>query len=73
MKARSHRPDSASASTSQSAEIALQSERQMQRMMDTIPSLLWSSAPDGELTYISARARSAIAPQRRVGMAFSWR
>jgi PAS domain S-box-containing protein len=47
------------ATAQKNAEIALQrSERQMQRMMDTIPSLLWSSSPDGEPTYISQRARA---------------
>lgn len=56
MKASSHPPNGASASASQSAAIVLQqSEQHMQRMMDTIPSLLWSAAPNGEPTYISER------------------
>lgn len=40
------------------AELALQeSERQMQRMMDTVPSMLWSTAPNGSTTFINRRAR----------------
>jgi hypothetical protein len=36
------------------AELALlRSEQQMQRMMDTVPSMLWSMAPDGSMTFIN--------------------
>jgi PAS domain S-box-containing protein len=40
------------------AELALQqSEQQMQGMMDTLPSILWSMAPDGRNTFINKKAR----------------
>ena len=40
------------------AELALQqSEQQMQRMMDTVPSMLWSMAPDGRVTSINQKVR----------------
>ncbi|WP_433969877.1 PAS domain-containing protein [Tunturiibacter gelidiferens] len=40
------------------AELALQqSEQQMQRMMDTVPSMLWSVAPDGRAVFINEKAR----------------
>ena len=40
------------------AELALQqSERQMQRIMDTVPSMLWSMAPDGSVTFINRKVR----------------
>jgi PAS domain S-box-containing protein len=40
------------------AEYALQqSEHQMRRMMDTLPSILWSMAPDGRNTFINRKAR----------------
>jgi PAS domain S-box-containing protein len=40
------------------AELALQqSKHQMQRMMDTLPSILWSMAPDGRNTFINRKAR----------------
>jgi hypothetical protein len=40
------------------AELAvLQSEQQMQRMMDTVPSMLWSMAPDGSVTFINRKVR----------------
>jgi PAS domain S-box-containing protein len=40
------------------AELALQqSEQQMQGMMDTLPSILWSMAPDGRNTFINRKAR----------------
>lgn len=40
------------------AELALlQSEQQMQRMMDTVPSMLWSVAPDGIVTFINRKVR----------------
>jgi PAS domain S-box-containing protein len=43
------------------AELALQqSEQQMQRMMDTFPSLLWSMAPDGSTTFINRKARDYV-------------
>jgi PAS domain S-box-containing protein len=43
------------------AELALQqSEQQMQRMMDTLPSLLWSMAPDGSTTFINRKARDYL-------------
>jgi PAS domain S-box-containing protein len=43
------------------AELALQqSEQQMQRMMDTFPSLLWSMAPDGSNTFINRKARDYV-------------
>jgi PAS domain S-box-containing protein len=42
-------------------ELALQqSEQQMQRMMDTFPSLLWSMAPDGSTTFINRKARDYV-------------
>jgi PAS domain S-box-containing protein len=43
------------------AELALQqSEQHMQRMMDTLPSILWSMAPDGRNTFINKKARDYI-------------
>ena len=33
------------------------SERQMQRTMDTVPSMLWSMAPDGCVTFINRKVR----------------
>jgi len=40
------------------AELALQqSEQQMQRMMDTVPSMLWSMGPDGRITFINRKVR----------------
>ena len=40
------------------AELALQqSEQQMQRMMDTVPSMLWSVAPDGSVTFFNRKVR----------------
>jgi PAS domain S-box-containing protein len=43
------------------AELALlQSEQQMQRMMDTVPSILWSMAPDGRNTFINRKARDYL-------------
>jgi PAS domain S-box-containing protein len=40
------------------AELALlRSEQQMQRMMDTVPSMLWSMAPDGSVTFINRKVR----------------
>jgi PAS domain S-box-containing protein len=40
------------------AELALlHSEQQMQRMMDTVPSMLWSMAPDGSVTFINRKVR----------------
>ena len=47
--------------TQKTAELALQqSEQQMQRMMDTLPSLLWSMAPDGSTTFINKKARDYL-------------
>jgi phosphoglycerate-specific signal transduction histidine kinase len=43
------------------AELVLQqSEQQMQRMMDTVPSNLWSTAPDGQGTFINKTTRDYI-------------
>jgi PAS domain S-box-containing protein len=43
------------------AELALQqSEQQMHRMMDTIPSSLYSMAPDGEYTFVNKKARDYL-------------
>lgn len=43
------------------AELVLQqSEQQMQRMMDTVPSNLWSMSPDGKATFINKKARDYI-------------
>ena len=40
------------------AELALpQSEQQMQRRMNTVPSMLWSMAPDGSVTFIDRKVR----------------
>jgi PAS domain S-box-containing protein len=40
------------------AELALQhSEQQMLRMMDTVPSMLWSMAPDGNVTFVNRKVR----------------
>jgi PAS domain S-box-containing protein len=40
------------------AELALQqSEQQMQRMMDTVPSMLWSIGPDGGVTFVNRQVR----------------
>ena len=43
------------------AELALQqSEHQMQRMMDTVPKILYSTAPDGKATFFNKRARDYV-------------
>jgi PAS domain S-box-containing protein len=43
------------------AELALQqSEHQMQRMMDTVPSGLYSAAPDGNYTFVNKRKRDYL-------------
>jgi PAS domain S-box-containing protein len=43
------------------AELALQqSEHQMQRMMDTVPSSLYSTAPDGKYTFVNKKARDYL-------------
>jgi PAS domain S-box-containing protein len=43
------------------AELALQqSEHQMQRMMDTVPSSLYSTAPDGKYTFVNKKAREYL-------------
>ena len=43
------------------AELALQqSEQQMQRMMDTVPSSLYSTAPDGKYTFVNKKARDYL-------------
>jgi PAS domain S-box-containing protein len=43
------------------AEHALQqSEHQMQRMMDTVPSSLYSTAPDGKYTFVNKKARDYL-------------
>jgi PAS domain S-box-containing protein len=43
------------------AELALQqSELQMQRMMDTVPSSLYSTAPDGRYTFVNKKARDYL-------------
>jgi PAS domain S-box-containing protein len=43
------------------AELALQqSEHQMHRMMDTVPSSLYSTAPDGEFTFVNRKARDYL-------------
>ena len=40
------------------AELALkQSEQQMQRILDTVPSMLWSFAPDCTVTFINQKVR----------------
>jgi PAS domain S-box-containing protein len=40
------------------AELALQqSEQQMQRMMDTVPSMLWSIGTDGSVTFVNRLVR----------------
>jgi hypothetical protein len=40
------------------AELALQqSEQQMQRIMDAVPSILFSNAPDGKLTFTNRKGR----------------
>jgi PAS domain S-box-containing protein len=40
------------------AELSLQqSEEQMQRMMDTVPSMLWSIGPDGSVTFVNRLVR----------------
>jgi PAS domain S-box-containing protein len=38
-------------------EALLQSEQLMQRMMDTVPSMLWSMAPDGSVTFVNRKVR----------------
>lgn len=46
------------ANVQKNAELALlQSERQMQRMMDTVPSILWSMSPDGSATFMNRKGR----------------
>jgi PAS domain S-box-containing protein len=48
-------------SAQKAAEHALQqSEQQMQRMMDTVPSILWSVAPDGRAVFINKKGRDYI-------------
>ncbi|WP_035353320.1 PAS domain-containing protein [Edaphobacter aggregans] len=43
------------------AEIALQqSEEQMRRVMDTVPSIIWSLDPTGKATFINKKARECI-------------
>jgi len=43
------------------AELALQqSEHQMQRMMDTLPSGLYSTAPDGSYTFVNKKKRDYL-------------
>jgi PAS domain S-box-containing protein len=43
------------------AELALQqSEHQMHKMMDTVPSSLYSTAPDGEYTFVNKKARDYL-------------
>jgi PAS domain S-box-containing protein len=43
------------------AELALQqSEQQMQRMMDTVPSSLYSTAPNGKYTFVNKKARDYL-------------
>jgi PAS domain S-box-containing protein len=43
------------------AELALQqSEHQMQRMMDTVPSGLYSTAPDGNYTFVNKKKRDYL-------------
>jgi PAS domain S-box-containing protein len=43
------------------AELALQqSEHQMHRMMDTVPSSLYSTAPDGAYTFVNKKARDYL-------------
>ena len=43
------------------AELALQqSEHQMQKMMDTVPKILYSTAPDGKATFFNKRARDYV-------------
>ena len=47
--------------TQKAAEHALQqSEYQMQRMMDTVPSSLYSTAPDGKYTFVNKKARDYL-------------
>jgi PAS domain S-box-containing protein len=42
----------------ENAELALlQSEQQMQSVMDTVPSMVWSMAPDGSVTFINRKVR----------------
>lgn len=46
------------ANAQKNAELALlQSEQQMQRMMDTVPSMMWSVAPDDTVTFINRKVR----------------
>jgi PAS domain S-box-containing protein len=62
------------ATAQKNAEIALQqSERKMQRMMDTIPSLLWSASPDGEPAYISRRGRDYSGMSLEQFLRLGWR
>jgi PAS domain S-box-containing protein len=57
-----------------SAEIARQqSERQLQRMMDTMPSLLWSSSPDGEPGYINQTGRDYCGTSLEQFLHLGWR
>jgi PAS domain S-box-containing protein len=43
------------------AEFALrESEQQMQKMMDTVPSILWSMTPDGKTMFINKKAREYL-------------
>ena len=46
------------ATAQKNTELALlQSEQQMQRMMDTVPSMMWSVAPDDTVTFINRKVR----------------
>ncbi|WP_433971906.1 PAS domain-containing protein [Tunturiibacter lichenicola] len=48
-------------SAQKAAEYAVQqSEHQMQRMMDTVPSSLYSTAPDGKYTFVNKKARDYL-------------
>lgn len=43
------------------AEFALrETEQQMQKMMDTVPSILWSMTPDGKTMFINKKAREYL-------------
>jgi PAS domain S-box-containing protein len=47
--------------TQKAAERALQqSDHQMQRMMDTVPSSLYSTGPDGKYTFVNKKARDYL-------------
>jgi hypothetical protein len=60
-------------SAQKAAESALQqSESQMQRMMDTVPSSLYSTAPDGQYTFVNKKARDYLGMTLDQNQGWGW-